>query len=174
MARQFDGGVTFAGAVIALLLMGTGVGALIGLASGSAVALALFGAPFLLLLCLAFLAAHHTDPNLRLSDRERQERWENLPRFLKGALSIFAAGALAGALLEGRWAHLASWGLTAMSLMLVAEGVRRERPPLPRTKGGLVTEAEAPTEYKRLWKQALWGFYLCGAASALLALMSLR
>lgn len=173
MARQFDGGLTLAGALIALLLMGTGIGALIGLASGSTVALALFGVPFLLLLCLAFLAAHHTDPTVRLSEHERRERWEKLPKFVRRSLYIFGAGALAGALLEGRLGHLASWVLIAISSVLLAEGVRRERPPLPRTKGGPVTEGESPSEYNRLWKQTLWGFYSCGAASALLALLAL-
>jgi hypothetical protein len=174
MARQFDGGLTLAGAFIALLLMGTGIGALIGLASGSTIALALFGVPFLVLLCLAFLAAHHTDPTLRLSAHEKRERWERLPAFVRLALYIFGAGALAGVLLESRLGHIASWALIAMSSVLFAEGVRRERPPLPRTKGGPVTERESPAEYNRLWKQTLWGLYSCGAASALLALLSLR
>lgn len=174
MARQFDGRLTLAGALIALLLMGTGIGALIGLASGSTVALALLGVPFLLLLCLALLAAHYTDPTLRLSEHEKRERWEKVPKFLRRSLYVFGASALAGVMLDGRLGHLVSWSLIAISSMLFAEGVRRERPPLPRTKGGLVTEGESPSEYKRLWRQTLWGFYSCGAASLLFALLSLR
>lgn len=175
MARQFDHGVTLAGTLIALLLMGTAIGALIGLASGSMLLATLFGVPLLLLLGLFFLAAHHTDPTLRMSEQEKRDRWEKMPTFAKWSLYISAVGALVGVLLGGRMGHSISWALIAISMLLFAEGVRRERPPLPRSgKRERLTETESPSEYQRLWKQTLWSFYLCGAGFALLALLPLR
>lgn len=175
MARQFDHGVTLAGALITLLLMGTAIGTLISLASGSMFIAALLGVPLLLLLSLFFLAAHHTDPTLRMSEQEKRDRWESIPVFAKWSLYISVAGALVGVLLGGRIGHSISWSLIAISMLLFAEGVRRERPPLPRyRKKELLTEAESPSEYKRLWKQTLWSFYLGGAGFAVLALLPLR
>lgn len=174
VARQFDGGLTLAGALIALVLMGTGVGALIGLASGSLAVLAVLGVPFLILLCVAFLAAHHTAPSVRMSQEEKRARWEQAPAFVRWALYIFGTGAIGGVLLDGRLGHFVAWALIAVSALVMAEGVRRERPPLPRAEGGPVTERASPSEYNRIWKQTLWGSYVSAGASALFALLAWR
>lgn len=174
LARQFDVRVSLAGAVVALLLTATGVGALLALAGGSTLAAIVLGMAFVLILCFAFLAAHHTDPNLRLTKAQKRDRWEKLPAFARRAVYVFAASGIAGVLLEGRLAHLASWVLIAAAALLVAEGIRRERPPLPSAKQGLLAFADSPSEYLQLWKRTLWGFYASAIGSALFALLALR
>jgi hypothetical protein len=174
VAKQFDDGLTLVGGAIGVLLVLAGCGALFASMSGALVLATLLGAIFLCLLCLLFIAAHYTDPSIRMSEQEKTERWEQSPDFLKRSLLVFVVGMAIGMGVGGAIGQFTSWAAAAVSFLLSAEGIRRERPPLPGVKGHSLSEVDDPVEYKRLWKQQLWVLYSTAVSGMLLALLSLR
>jgi hypothetical protein len=171
VARQFDGGLTLIGVFFGLGLMGTGVGALMALSSGSMLALAVLGIPFLLGLGLLLLSARYTDPELRMSPEEKRRRWALVPAFMKRAGSVLMSGLLMGAVLSGPVGHSISWALIALSSLIAAHGVHRWNGPIPNAKGGSSTVIDAPSEYRQSQRQALRGLYVAAALAAAMALL---
>lgn len=109
VAKQFDDGLTLVGGAIGVLLVLAGCGALFASMSGALVLATLLGAIFLCLLCLLFIAAHYTDPSIRMSEQEKTERWEQSPDFLKRSLLVFVVGMAIGMGVGGAIGQFTSW-----------------------------------------------------------------
>lgn len=177
VAKQFDGGVTSVGALIALGLVGSCLGAVFSLASGFLISAAILGAVFVFLVSLLFVAARASDTTIHMSASERRAVWKRLPAFAKHSVLAFFVGNIAGSLLgladSPRLGHLVSWVAIGASMLVLAEGVRKHRPALPRPKGEPLTSESVA--YDRVWKQALVGIYATGAISfAIAAIVGMR
>jgi hypothetical protein len=174
VAKQIDGGVTLGGALMTLGLLGSCLGAIFSLVSGSLIFASVFCAVFIVLLSLLFVAARATDTTIRMSANERRAVWKRLPAFARHSVLTFFAGNVAGSLLSladsSQLAHLVSWVAIGASMIVLAEGVRKHRPALPQPKGERLTSGALG--YDRLWKQTLIVSYATGAISFAIATIS--
>lgn len=173
VAKQIDGGVTFVGALIALGLLGSCLGAIFSLASGALIVAAIFGAVLIFLLGLFFVAARATDTTINMPASERRAIWKRLPAFARHSILAFFAGNIAGTLLSladsTRLGHLVSWVAIGASMLVLAEGLRKHRPALPQPKGEPLTSGSA--DYDRLLKKTLVGTYITGVISFAIAVI---
>lgn len=175
VAEQIDGDVTWAGAFMALGLLGSCLGAILCLASGAWITAAILGTVSIVLFSLFFVSARATDTTSRMSAPERRAAWKRLPAFGRYSIVVFFAGNIAGGLISladsPRLGHLVSWLAIGASMLVLAEGVRRHRPALPQPKGEPLTPGSVG--YDRLLKQTLVGSYATGAISFAIAAIAL-
>jgi hypothetical protein len=175
VGAQLDAGITIAGVLMALGLMLSCVGAVLALSAGSIVFASLFGAAFLVLFGLFFAAVRATDPNKRLSAQQRRELWNKAPAYARHAIVLLVGANVVGFLL-GEWmdsrriAHGISLLALGLSSLVIAEGVRKHRPALPRPNAEPLDPASP--DYPHALRKTLLSLYACAAMTLALGAVS--
>jgi MFS family permease len=177
LAKQFDNGLTPTGFVLAICLVGAGIGAAVAAVNSNFWVSILLLCIFLFLLGALLLAAIKTDPELKMSKQEKIERWKNLPFYFKANLFILCIGSLLSEmsswLMPENFKHFAFMLLSAgIASILVGIGMQKNRPPIPVRGAEAITFELAPERYQKKLRSIVWPSYIAGLMAVISALYS--